>query len=157
LQHPITYMFLFHNRVLQCPTCYWGWSCQFVFVGSTVWLPYLLDLFLLISVHVHTRVLRLTVPLFPYICWSVAVHPLYHVFLYTVLLPGLGMLIWCGLLSHQIIIITTIIIIIITISFMHCIYTHIPETNPVPKQYNVAANLSLLFMVPISLVPALTL
>jgi hypothetical protein len=25
----------------------WGWSCQFVLVGSTVWLPYLLDLFLL--------------------------------------------------------------------------------------------------------------
>jgi hypothetical protein len=48
-------MFLFHNRVLQCLACYWGWSCQFLFVGSTVWLPYLLDLFLLILVHVHTR------------------------------------------------------------------------------------------------------
>jgi hypothetical protein len=54
-------MFLFHNHVLQCLACYWGWSCQFGFVGSTVWLPYLLDLFLLILVHVHTSVLRLTV------------------------------------------------------------------------------------------------
>jgi hypothetical protein len=51
----------------------------------------------------------------------------------------------------------TIIIIIITISFMQGIYTHIPDTNPVPKQQNVTAILSLLFMVPISLVPVLTL
>jgi hypothetical protein len=52
-----------------------------------------------------------------------------------------------------------IIITIITISFMKGIYTYtrIPETNNVPKEYNVAAILSLLFMVPISLVPALTL
>jgi hypothetical protein len=50
-----------------------------------------------------------------------------------------------------------IIIIIITISFMQGIYTHIPETNHVPKEYNVAAILSLLFMVPISLVRVLTL
>jgi hypothetical protein len=55
------------------------------------------------------------------------------------------------------IIIIIIIIILITVSFMQGIYTHIPETNHVPKQYNVAAILSLLFMVPISLVPALTL
>jgi hypothetical protein len=40
---------------------------------------------------------------------------------------------------------------------MQGIYTYIPETNNVPKEYNVAAILSLLFMVPISLVPALTL
>jgi hypothetical protein len=33
----------------------------------------------------------------------------------------------------------------------------IPETNNVPKEHNVAAILSLLFMVPISLVLALTL
>jgi hypothetical protein len=32
-----------------------------------------------------------------------------------------------------------IIIIIITISYMQGIYTYIPETNPVPKEYNVAA------------------
>jgi hypothetical protein len=37
---------------------------------------------------------------------------------------------------------------------MQGIYTYIPETNYVPKQYNVAAILSLLFMVPISLAPA---
>jgi hypothetical protein len=47
------------------------------------------------------------------------VHSLYRAFLYTVLLPVLGMLILCGLLSHQIvgkgcIIIIIIIIIIIT-------------------------------------------
>jgi hypothetical protein len=38
---------------------------------------------------------------------------------------------------------------------MQGIYTYIPETNHVPKEYNVAAILSLLFMVPISLTPAL--
>jgi hypothetical protein len=32
---------------------------------------------------------------------------------------------------------------------MQGIYTHIPETNPVPKKHNVAAILSLLFTVPI--------
>jgi hypothetical protein len=40
---------------------------------------------------------------------------------------------------------------------MQGIYTYIPETNPVPKEHNVAAILSLLFMVPISLVPVLLL
>jgi hypothetical protein len=40
---------------------------------------------------------------------------------------------------------------------MHGIYTYIPETNHVPKEYNVAAILSLLFMVPISLAPTLVL
>jgi hypothetical protein len=40
---------------------------------------------------------------------------------------------------------------------MQGIYTCIPETNHVPKQYNVAAILSLLFIVPISLAPALAL
>jgi hypothetical protein len=38
---------------------------------------------------------------------------------------------------------------------MQGIYTYIPETNHVPKQYSVAAILSLLFMVPISLAAAL--
>jgi hypothetical protein len=57
-------------------------------------------------------------------------------------------------------IIIIIIIIIIgkdTISFTQGIYSYIPETNHVPKEYNVAAILSLLFMVPISLAPALAL
>jgi hypothetical protein len=49
------------------------------------------------------------------------------------------------------------IIIITTITFMKGIYTYIPETNNVPKEYNVAAILSLLCMVPISLVRVLTL
>jgi O-antigen/teichoic acid export membrane protein len=54
-------------------------------------------------------------------------------------------------------IIIIIIIIITTISFMQGIYTYIPETNNVPKEYNVAAILLLLCMVPISLVCVLTL
>ena len=49
-----------------------------------------------------------------------------------------------------------IIIIIIGISFMQGIYTYIPETNHVPREHRVAAILGLLFMVLISLVPALT-
>jgi hypothetical protein len=39
---------------------------------------------------------------------------------------------------------------------MKGIYTYIPETNNVTKEYNVAAILSLLCMVPISLVRVLT-
>jgi hypothetical protein len=45
-----------------------------------------------------------------------------------------------------------IIIIIIIISFMPGIYTYIPETNYVPREYSVAAILLLLLMVLISLV-----
>jgi hypothetical protein len=45
----------------------------------------------------------LIVPVFPCICWSVAVHSHYHVVLYTVLLPVFGMLIKRGLFSHQIV------------------------------------------------------
>jgi hypothetical protein len=40
---------------------------------------------------------------------------------------------------------------------MQGIYTYIPETDHVPREYTVAAILSLLFMVPISLVPVLVL
>ena len=40
---------------------------------------------------------------------------------------------------------------------MQGIHTHIPETNHVPREYIVAAILSLLFMVPLFLVPALAL
>jgi len=50
-----------------------------------------------------------------------------------------------------------IIIIIIIISFMQGIYTYIPETNHVRREYSVSAILSILFMVPISLVLALAL
>ena len=42
-------------------------------------------------------------PHFPCICWNVVGHPLCHVFLCAVLLPILGMLMWCGLLSHKIV------------------------------------------------------
>jgi hypothetical protein len=60
----------------------------------------------------------------------------------------------------QLLIFLFIIIIIIgkdIISFMHGIYTYIPEANHVPKEYNVAAILSLLFKVPISLAASLVL
>ena len=40
---------------------------------------------------------------------------------------------------------------------MQVIYTYIPETNRVPREYSVSAILSLIFMVSISLVPALAL
>jgi hypothetical protein len=40
---------------------------------------------------------------------------------------------------------------------MQVIYTYIPETNNDPKEYNIAAILSLLFMSSISLAPALAL
>ena len=40
---------------------------------------------------------------------------------------------------------------------MQGIYTYIPETNHVPREYSISAILSLLFMVSISLVPALAL
>ena len=40
---------------------------------------------------------------------------------------------------------------------MQGVYTYIPETNHVSREYSVAANLSSLFIVPISLVPALVL
>jgi hypothetical protein len=40
---------------------------------------------------------------------------------------------------------------------MQGIYTYIPETNRVPREYSVAAILSLLFMASISLAPAINL
>ena len=56
-----------------------------------------------------------------------------------------------------IVFVVIIIIIIIIISFMQGIYTYIPETNYVPREYSVAAILLLLFMVLISLVSVLNL
>jgi len=50
-----------------------------------------------------------------------------------------------------------IIIIIIIVSFTQDIYTYIPETNYVLREYSVAAILLLLFMVLISLVSVLNL
>jgi hypothetical protein len=49
-----------------------------------------------------------------------------------------------------------IIIIILRISCMQGIHTYIPETNHVPREHRVADILVLLFLVLISLVPALT-
>ena len=40
---------------------------------------------------------------------------------------------------------------------MQSIYTYIPQTNYVPREYSVAAILLLLFMAPISLVSVLNL
>ena len=51
-----------------------------------------------------------------------------------------------------IVVVVVVVIIIIIISFMQGIYTYIPETNYVPREYSVAAILLLLFMVLISLV-----
>ena len=59
--------------------------------------------------------------------------------------------------KNIIIIITIIIIVIVIISFMQGIYTYIPETDYVPREYSVAAILLLLFVVLISLVPVLNL
>ena len=56
-----------------------------------------------------------------------------------------------------VVIATTTTITNIIVSFMQGIYTYIPETNHVPREYRVSAILSLLFVVPISLVPALAL
>jgi hypothetical protein len=50
-----------------------------------------------------------------------------------------------------------VVIIIIIVSFMQGIHTRIPETNHVLRGYTVASILSLLFMVPLFLVPALAL
>jgi len=45
----------------------------------------------------------------------------------------------------------------IIVSFMQSSHTHIPETNHIPRGYIIAAILSLLFMLPLCLVPALVL
>ena len=49
-----------------------------------------------------------------------------------------------------------IIIVILGVSFMQGMYTYIPETNNVPREHPVAIILVLIFMVLISLGPALT-
>ena len=59
--------------------------------------------------------------------------------------------------TSRLVVIIIIIIIMIIISFMQGIYAYIPETNHVPREYSVSPILSLVFMVPISLVPALAL
>jgi hypothetical protein len=49
LQHLLTYMYSFHYHEL-CLACCWEWFCQFALVDSTVWLPYLIDLFSIIII-----------------------------------------------------------------------------------------------------------
>jgi hypothetical protein len=94
-------MFLFHYPGLRCPVYCWGWFCRFSRVDSITWLPCPLDLFLLISVHVHTRVYCLMLPPVPDICFSAVEHTHCHVARCIVLLPELGTLTQCGLLSPQ--------------------------------------------------------
>jgi hypothetical protein len=55
LQRLLTYMFSFHYHEL-CLVCCWEWFCLFALVDSTIWLPFLLGLFVLILVHVRTSV-----------------------------------------------------------------------------------------------------
>ena len=50
-----------------------------------------------------------------------------------------------------------LLLLYIIVSFIQGSHTHIPETNHVPRGYIVTAILSLLFMVPLCLVPALVL
>jgi hypothetical protein len=50
----------------------------------------------LVSADFGTCVFCLIVPLFPCVCWSVAVHSIYHVFLYTVLLSVILLLLLLG-------------------------------------------------------------
>ena len=59
--------------------------------------------------------------------------------------------------GNTVAVLNNMLFIIIVISFLQGIYTYIPETNHVPSEYIFAAILSLLFMVPVSLVPALVL
>ena len=62
------------------------------------------------------------------------------------------MLAWCDFNGEVIIIVHITII-----SFMQGIFTYIPETNYVPREYSVEAILLLLFMVLMSFVPMLNL
>jgi hypothetical protein len=73
LQHLLAYMFLFHYHSLWCPVYCWGWFCQFTLVQSTIWLPCLLELFLLILVHADTSVLCPMLLLFPCIYWKIVI------------------------------------------------------------------------------------
>ena len=57
----------------------------------------------------------------------------------------------------NVVVVIIIIIIIIIISFMQGTYSHIPETNYVPREHSVAAILLFLFMALISLVSVLNL
>ena len=64
------------------------------------------------------------------------VHWVSHVFTGTLLRTANGICRALGIIII-IIIIIIIVIIIIIISFMQSIYTYIPETNHVPREYSV--------------------
>ena len=65
--------------------------------------------------------------------------------------------VWQRYIYLIIIIIIFVVVIIIIVSLMQGIHTHIPETNHIPRGYIVAGILSLLFMVPLFLIPAFAL
>ena len=69
------------------------------------------------------------------------------VFMVLISLVSVLNLLYFYISTFRSIIIYKYIIIIIIISFMQGIYTYIPETNYVPREYNVAAIMLLLFMV----------
>jgi len=91
----------------------------------------------------------LTYPI--YICVSLCVLIVFLLFLFSYIIIIIIIII------IYIITIFIVIIIIIIISFMEGIYSYIPETNYVPREYCVAAILLLLFMVLLSLVSVLNL
>ena len=106
-----------------------GLSLLMVLLFFTCWFHNMVNLpswlVLLISVHAHTSDHCMILPLFPCICWSAVQCTHYHVSLCTVLLPILGMLIWYGLLSHQIIDICHLFLFVIFLS--HNILFAVPD------------------------------
>jgi hypothetical protein len=64
----LSYMFFFHHHKLWCPVYFYGRFCLFALVYSIIRLPFLHDLFLVISVLAHNSVHSLILPPFPCIC-----------------------------------------------------------------------------------------
>ena len=62
-----------------------------------------------------------------------------------------------GLPDNFLLFLLLLLLLYIIVSFMQGSHTRIPGTNHVPRGYIAAAILSLLFMVPLCLVPALVL
>jgi len=54
---------------------------------------------------------------------------------------------WSFIIIIIVVVIVVIIIIIIIITFMQGIYTYIPETNYVPREYGVAAILFIIIII----------
>ena len=128
-----------------CTSCVLGWTCHRILALSSLINSYFLWIFETPLTQFNTyRKQRWISQLWPSSCYVI-----YTMQMASLLLNEGGLLI--------IIIIITIIIIIIIICFMQDIYTYIPETNYVPREYSVADTLLLLFMVFISLVSVLNL